>query len=122
MREPMGGGMTRRDLLHLGAALSVLLVIVAGGLAQMGRVQERGMDDVQPPRSGEFHFLRVEYTDLPQYHRRWGYASRDGMGAGWWLVDWRPAKNHSAGGVDRLPQIDTGDPRHIRLTDPRLFD
>ena len=36
----------------------------------------------------------LEYTDLPQYHRGFGYASRDGQGTGWWLVDWPDADNH----------------------------
>ena len=70
----------------------------------------------------EFHFIRVEYTDLPQFHRRWGYASRDGRGEGWWVVDWPDADDHFSTGVQRLTRIDTGDPRHFRLTDDRLFD
>ncbi len=70
----------------------------------------------------EYHFVRVEYTDLPQYHRRFGFASRDGRGEGWWLVDWPDADDHFSTGVQRLTRIDTGDPRHFRLTDDRLFD
>ncbi len=75
-----------------------------------------------PVRDAEYHFIRVEYTDLPQYHRRWGYSSRDGTGAGWWLVDWPDADNHFTMGVQRLTRIDAGDPRHMRLTDDRLFN
>ena len=70
----------------------------------------------------EFHFIRVEYTDLPQYHRRFGFASRAGRGEGWWLVDWPDADDHFSSGVQRLTRIDTGDPRHFRLTDDRLFE
>jgi Domain of unknown function (DUF4159) len=70
----------------------------------------------------EYHFVRVEYTDRPEYHRRWGFASRDGRGEGWWLVDWPDADDHFSAGVERLTRIDTGDPRHFRLTDDRLFD
>jgi hypothetical protein len=77
---------------------------------------------VAPPRDGEFHFLRVEYTDLPQYHRAWGWSSRDGVGTGWWLMDWPAADNHFSAGLQRLTHIDVGDPRHLRLTDDRLFD
>src|SRR5262249_30277106 len=75
-----------------------------------------------PVRAAEFHFLRVEYTDLPQFHRGWGWSSRDGTGTGWWLVDWPAADNHFTAGVQRLTRIDAGDPRHVRLTDEKLFD
>ena len=62
-------------------------------------------------------FYRFEYTDLPQYHRNWGYSSRDGTGTGWWLMDWPDADNHFTIGITRLTRIDAGDPRHVRLTD-----
>jgi hypothetical protein len=64
----------------------------------------------------------MEYTDLPQFHRGFRYASRDGMGSGWWIVDWPAADNHFSAGVSRLTRIDVGDPRHLRLTDEKLFD
>ncbi|HTX36063.1 MAG TPA: DUF4159 domain-containing protein [Bryobacteraceae bacterium] len=92
-----------------------------GGIG--GRVPERGLDDAPlPRREAEFHFIRLEYTDLPQFHRGWGRSSRDGLGSGWWLVDWPAADNHFTTGIERLTRIDTGDPRHLRLTDPDLFD
>ena len=69
-----------------------LLAVVAAALAQRGfqggpgqRVPERGGDpfeEVAKPREGEFHFIRMEYTDLPQHHRGFGFSSRDGQGAG----------------------------------------
>ena len=74
------------------------------------------------PTQGEFHFVRVEYTDLPEYHRFFGFASRGARGEGWWVVDWPDADNHFTSGVQRLTRIDTGDPRHLSLTDPHLFD
>jgi hypothetical protein len=114
---------SKRSLLHAGAALAALLLVAIAGLAQRGRFRAPEDDETPAPaRDGEFHFLRVEYTDLPQYHRRWGYVSRDGMGTGWWLVDWPDADNHFTAGVGRLTRIDAGDPRHLRLTDDRLFD
>ena len=70
-------------------------------------------DKLPPPRSAEFHFIRLEYTDLPQFHRRWGYSSRMGTGSGWWIVDWPAADNHFTSGVNRLTRIDAGDPRHL---------
>src|SRR2546427_12297266 len=101
-------------------ALAALLCIAIAALAQRGRFRASENDETAAaPRDGEFHFLRVEYTDLPQYHRRWGYASRDGLGTGWWLVDWPAADNHFTDGVRRLTRIDAGDPRHMRLTDDR---
>lgn len=109
----------RRHTLAVGA----LFTIAIAGVAQRGRVQERDADDApMPERAADFHFLRVEYTDLPQFHRRWGYSSRDGMGSGWWLVDWPAADNHFTTGIERLTRVDTGDPRHLRLTDDKLFD
>ena len=30
------------------------------------------------PDKGEFHFVRLEYTDLPQFHRNFGFGSRNG--------------------------------------------
>jgi len=109
-------------------ALGAVLLIAAVGLAQRGRFGGgRGLqaDDDEAPlpaKAGEFHFIRTEYTDLPQFHRRFGYSSRDGQGEGWWLVDWPNADNHFTTGVQRLTRLDVGDPRHLRLTDPHLFD
>lgn len=113
----------KRGLVHPSAALAAVLSIAIAAVAQRGRFQTPDADEkLAPVRNAEFHFIRIEYTDLPQYHRRWGYTSRDGTGAGWWLVDWPNADNHFTTGIQRLTRIDTGDPRHLRLTDDRLFD
>jgi Domain of unknown function (DUF4159) len=114
----------QRGRQHSALALGGLVLLIAiAALAQRGRFQAPEDDEkLAPVRNAEFHFIRIEYTDLPQYHRRWGYASRDGTGAGWWLVDWPAADNHFTLGIQRLTRIDTGDPRHLRLTDDRLFD
>ena len=55
----------KRSLRRMGA----LLLIAIAGLAQRGRFQRFQNDEVMPTRAAEFHFLRLEYTDLPQYHR-----------------------------------------------------
>ncbi len=112
---------------RVSVALAALFGIAIAGLAQRGGRRDpfrspEVYETPAAPRDGEFHFLRVEYTDLPQYHRGWGYASRDGIGTGWWLVDWPAADNHFSAGVQRLTRIEVGDPRHLRLTDDRLFD
>ncbi len=113
----------RKGLLHLGAGLAVLILIAMAGMAQRRRYQAPDAEEPSiPVRNSEFHFIRLEYTDLPQYHRGWGYSSRDGTGTGWWLVDWPDADNHFTFGIGRLTRIDIGDPRHLRLTDPQLFD
>jgi len=115
--------------LPLLAALAMLLAIAAAALAQRGRGRgfppppaDDRFEQVAAPRDAEFHFIRLEYTDLPEHHRGYGYASRDGMGTGWWVVDWPAADNHFTAGIERLTRIDTGDPRHFRLTDEHLFD
>jgi len=114
--------MRSTTLAQIGAVVAVLVMAV-GGLAQRGRFREPEENEAPlPVREAELHFLRVEYTDLPEFHRGWGYVSRDGMGNGWWLVDWPDADNHFTLGIQRLTRIDTGDPRHLRLTDSRLFD
>ncbi len=105
--------------------LFVLAMLAAAALAQ--RFPSRRFQREEGPRPtfpsrAEFHFIRVEYTDLPQYHRWFGYASRAGTGEGWWLVDWPDAEEHFTMGVQRLTRIDSGEPRHMRLTDDRLFD
>lgn len=130
----------KRGLAPVGFALGALLLIAMAGLAQRGRgggafggggFGGRGFGGIagppddeasMPVKEAEFHFIRTEYTDLPQFHRGFGYASRMGSGSGWWIVDWPAADNHFTTGVGRLTRIDVGDPRHLRLTDPRLFD
>jgi hypothetical protein len=113
----------RRGLLHLGVGLAVLILIAIAGLAQRRRYAAPDVEEASiPVRNAEFHFIRLEYTDLPQYHRGFGFSSRDGTGTGWWLVDWPDADNHFTFGIGRLTRVDIGDPRHLRLTDPRLFD
>jgi len=106
-----------------GALLAAALLIAIGAFAQRGVFGIREQDDEQmPTHNAEFHFLRMEYTDLPEYHRSWGYSSRDGVGTGWWLMDWPAADNHFTVGIQRLTRIDIGDPRHMRVTDDRIFD
>jgi uncharacterized protein DUF4159 len=106
--------------IFLIAACSLLAI---AAFAQRGRFQPPDDDEkIAPVHDAEFHFVRLQYTDLPQYHRGWGYSSRDGMGSGWWNVDWPAADNHFTYGIQRLTRIDTGDPRHFRLTDDKIFD
>lgn len=100
----------------------MLLAQRFGGGRFPERAGEDEADQLPPAHAGEFHFVRLEYTDLPEYHRRFGRVSRDGVGTGWWLVDWPAADNHFTAGVKRLTRIDTGDPRHFRITDDRVFD
>jgi hypothetical protein len=113
--------MTRR----LSTAIAALLLLTLAIFAQRyGGGVSRGDDEeiTIPKRNAEFHFLRMEYTDHPAFHRRFGWVSRDGQGNGWWMQDWPTAENHFTVGVQRLTRLDTGDPRHLRVTDDRIFD
>jgi hypothetical protein len=99
-----------------------MLAAAAGVLLAQRGFLEPPEQDFQFARDGEFHFVRLEYTDLPQFHRGFGYASRDGTGTGWWIVDWPDSENHFSAGVRRLTRVETGRPLHFRLTDDRLWD
>lgn len=55
----------------------------------------------------------MEYTDL--------FRSRGPFRRGWWAVDWPEADVHFAQGIRRLTRIDTGNGRHMRITDDRIF-
>ncbi|HUI81384.1 MAG TPA: hypothetical protein VLY24_25840 [Bryobacteraceae bacterium] len=115
----------RRPLWHPVFALVALILLAALALAQRGRLRFASPDEDQSPfqpREGEFHFIRTEYTDLPQYSRGFGFVSRNGRGRGWWLQDWPDADEHFSVGIQRLTRIDIGEPRHLSLTDERLFD
>ena len=110
--------------MRVSLVLGSLLLLVVAGLAQRYRGQPAQEEGPQPvfPTGAEFHFIRLEYTDLPEHHRFFGRASRGATGEGWWIVDWPDADNHFTLGVGRLTRVDTGDPRHFRLTDDQLFD
>jgi len=112
-----------RSRLCFGAAV---VVIAMAGYAQRFGEGRLFQDEEGPrptfPREGEFHFIRLEYADLPQFHRRFGFASRGAQGEGWWMVDWPDADDHFSLGVQRLTRIDVGEPRHFRLTDDKLWD
>ena len=108
---------------RIGFTAAALLVFALASLAQRFRDQE-SEDEPRPsfPSQAEFHFVRTEYTDLPEFHRGWGYASRGGTGTGWWLVDWPDADDHFSLGIQRLTRVETGAPLHFRLTDARLLE
>ncbi len=75
-------------------------------------------------KNGEFHFIRTEYYDS----RRGGFGggnravSRSGRASGWWAQDWPDADNHFSFGIQRLTRLQVGEPVHLALTDPNLFD
>jgi hypothetical protein len=117
MSEYMG-----RRSIRAGLLLGMPLLLAVAGLAQRFRIQHEEGPRPVFSASAEFHFVRLEYTDLPQYHRRWGFASRGANGEGWWMVDWPDADEHFTQGVERLTRIHAGDTRHLRLTDDRIFD
>jgi hypothetical protein len=119
-----------RGLLQPVAVLAALFAIAMAAVAQRGFQRGGGRNQqADDPyereaatREGEFHFIRMEYTDLPEVHRGFRYVSRDGQGTGWWIQDWPTADNHFTSGLERLTRLDVGNPRHVSLTDDKLFD
>ncbi len=67
------------------------------------------------PSKAEFHFVRIEYADGEWARRGWG-------GRGWWRQDWPEAEAHFAQGIRRITRIHTGENRHMRLADVRIYD
>jgi hypothetical protein len=116
----------------IGRVAAALFVLALAGLAQRGGGRGGGFagglnspsSGPLPtfPAAGEFHFLRTEYTDLPNHSRGYGFASRNARGNGWWVVDWPDSDYHFSEGVKRLTRVSTGEPVHMRLMDDRLFD
>jgi hypothetical protein len=117
----------------IAAAAAIILAIAACAMAQRGGFGGGGgfmggcvgvAEGELPsfPPLGEFHFIRMEYTDLPSHRRGYGFASRTAQGNGWWVVDWPDADHHFSEGVKRLTRIDTGAPLHMGLNDDRIFD
>jgi hypothetical protein len=106
--------------------LVALLLIAFALLAQRGGRFRGGGPPTQSPdipvRDAEYHFIRMQYTDSPEFRRGFGFVSRSGEAYGWWAQDWPDAENHFTIGVQRLTRIDTGDPRNMRITDKRIFD
>src|SRR5271170_7058346 len=105
----------RRIARHLMLAAVVTL---ASALLFSQRPSFRGEEipSSELPKDGDFHFVRVEYADRPEYHRSFGFSSRSGRGSGWWLVDWPEADEHFSIGIKRLTRIDVGAPHTLRLT------
>jgi hypothetical protein len=112
----------KRWLLLIGG----LVLIALAALAQrnrFGRFPEPESDpDFNFPKLADFHFVRVEYVDLPQFRRGFGFVSRGGRANGWWAQDWPDADNHFTKGIQRLTRIDIGEPVHLPLTDDRIYD
>lgn len=113
--------------MRLCALIAALLLLAGFGLAQRfgGGLRFSGHDEAPAatfPTGAEFHFIRAEYTDAPEYHRGFGFSSRNGNASGWWPVDWPDSDEHFSSGVQRLTRVDTGDPRHFRFTDDRLLN
>jgi hypothetical protein len=115
----MGRGL-RRAGIGLGALALAVFAVAQRGRFRFDSPESEASET--PPRAAEFHFIRMEYTDLPQFQRGFGFRSRRGRGVGWWLQDWPDAEDHFTAGIERLTRIDIGDPRHVSLLDDHLFD
>jgi hypothetical protein len=91
------------------AALAIVVAVSVAGMIQTS--------SVKPPAlapASEYHFIRVEYVDL--------FTSRRTFSRGWWRQDWPEAEIHFSQGVRRLTRVDTGEERHLPLTDDRIFE
>ncbi len=108
----------------IALAAAFICLLASAALAQFGRFGGIEEDAPRPsfPQNSEFHFIRVEYNDLPEFHRGFGFSSRRARGQGWWIVDWPDADDHFSLGISRLTRVETGDPRHLGLMDDHLFD
>jgi hypothetical protein len=116
--------MIKRLLVCAGALMAAFFLLAAAAWAQRGFFRVEG-DDVLPvfDKNSEFHFVRTEYVDLPNYRRGFGaFVSRNGRANGWWAQDWPDADNHFTTGIQRLTRINIGDPRHVALTSDELYE
>jgi len=67
----------------------------------------------QPGPEAEFHMARLVYASN-QGQRAW---------RPWWAIDYPEAEFHLTRGLSRLTNLDVAeDSRHLRLTDPAIFD
>lgn len=94
---------------------AVCAVVVAAMQFPRGPVRQAAERAVQDG-DAEFHFLRVEYRDLPTARRYFG------GGRGWWMQDWPEADAHFTQGIQRLTRIDIGEGRHAGFASDRIFD
>lgn len=110
--------------MRVGWVAVAVFLCAAAALAQRFFPFARHSEGPHPTfeAKAEFHFVRLEYSDLPQFHRRFGYSSRSGRGNGWWMMDWPDADEHFTQGIQRLTRIHTGEPRHFGLADKQLYD
>src|SRR5690242_16452477 len=119
---PMPGKAPDHKFARTGLLLGVLLAIALAALAQRYRRYEEPDDTPSFAAKAEFHFIRMQYTDRPEFQRRFGFVSRRAQANGWRAQDWPDAYNNFSLGNQRHTLINTGDPRHVRLTDDDLFD
>jgi hypothetical protein len=111
--------------IRAGIAAALALIAAAAWAQRRGFPQFPGAEsdsEFHFPKDADFHFVRMEYTDLPQFRRGFGFVSRRGRANGWWAQDWPDADNHFTRGIQRLTRIDIGEPVHLALTDDQLFD
>ncbi|MEP7355504.1 MAG: DUF4159 domain-containing protein [Acidobacteriota bacterium] len=129
--------LSRRLLVRIAVGALAVLILTTFALAQRGGGGRRGgggfggggqqnvpFDDrVKFAPKGEFQFLRLKYTDLPQYRRGFGNVSRRGQANGWWAQDWPDAEMFFSYGLQRLTRVDVAEPAQVGLLDgDQIFD
>jgi hypothetical protein len=106
-----------RGIVAYSLSAAALFLLLSGAYGQRFFGGRRGSDvfeSPEPRRDAEFHFIRLEYEQLPWTRR--GFYNR------WWAQDWPAAEIHFNQGIQRLTALDVGDGRHFTITDERLFD
>lgn len=109
-------------LIRAAVMSACLLGLAAVAFSQRSRFSTGNQPDTEFPEYGEFHFLRVEYTDDRGGGFGFGFGSRRGRASGWWAQDWPDTEEHFTKGVQRLTRGGVGAPVHMRLTDPEIFN
>jgi hypothetical protein len=112
----------KRALITIAALLLIAIAVFAQRRGFRGFPEAESEQDFNFPKLADFHFVRMEYVDLPQFRRGFGFVSRGGRANGWWAQDWPDADNHFTAGIQRLTKIDIGEPVHLPVTDDRIFD
>ena len=110
-----------RGFKRVGLIALAFLGMAAVALSQRGRFFSQNSEpETEFPEFGEFHFLRVEYSD--DRGNGFGFGSRRGRASGWWAQDWPDTEEHFTKGVQRLTRANVGAPAHMRLTDPEIYN
>jgi Domain of unknown function (DUF4159) len=96
------------------ALIALVLAVAGGAWGQRSRSSSQATyGEPGSEQPGEFHFVRMIYTDAPGQRRG---------SSGWWMQDYPDAEDHFNEGVARLTRVDIGESVTVQLTDEHLFE